>query len=75
MRVPKLYIRELATLEDFVAQTQANKAKLKMNAANARSFHAMRQKVKKIVKEYEQQLEHYRKVALESHMPHAFFFL
>lgn len=36
--------------------------KPKMNATNAKSFNAMRQKMKKLVKEYEVDLENYKKV-------------
>ncbi len=61
--IPRSYIKTLATLEDFVKKTQDDKTlKAKMNATNAKSFNAMKQKLKKHNKTYEKDLEEYRKV-------------
>eukprot|EP01116_Phalansterium_solitarium_P004436 TRINITY_DN1543_c0_g1_i2.p1 TRINITY_DN1543_c0_g1~~TRINITY_DN1543_c0_g1_i2.p1 ORF type:complete len:954 (+),score=408.35 TRINITY_DN1543_c0_g1_i2:149-3010(+) len=60
-RTPRIYIRALVILEDFIKETQDNKDKVKLNTLNARSFNAMKQNLKKHNKKYEKELEDYRK--------------
>jgi translation initiation factor 3 subunit C len=57
--VPPFFIRTLCTLETSLTDTIAREreAKKKMNATNARALTAMKQKVKKAVKEYEIQIK------------------
>jgi translation initiation factor 3 subunit C len=46
--VPKFYYRALATLEDSIEATFANKPAIKkMSSTNAKAFNAMRQRLKK----------------------------
>jgi len=59
--IPRFYIKALVVLEDFVKTTHENKSKVTMNATNAKSFNAMRQKLKKHNKNYEKEIEEYRK--------------
>jgi len=61
-RAPKQYIRTLAELEDFMNEALA-KAKVtpkKMNAIQARSLNAVKQKVKKTNKDYQTEIDRYR---------------
>jgi translation initiation factor 3 subunit C len=60
--VPSFYIRTLASLETSLNQAVAKEkeAKKKMNASNARALTAMKQKVKKVVKEYESDIKQYQ---------------
>ncbi|OBZ68150.1 Eukaryotic translation initiation factor 3 subunit C [Grifola frondosa] len=57
--VPAFYIRTLAGLESSLntAVAKEKEAKKKMNASNARALTAMKQKVKKIVKEHEKEIK------------------
>lgn len=59
---PKVYIKEIAELEDLTFET-LNKQKVtpkKMNATNAKGLNAMKQKVRKNNKEYATEIEKYR---------------
>ncbi|KAL6305030.1 eukaryotic translation initiation factor 3 subunit 8 [Sparassis latifolia] len=60
--VPPFYIRTLTNLESSLnsAVAKEKEAKKKMNASNARALTAMKQKVKKITKEYEKELKQFQ---------------
>lgn len=60
--VPPFYIRTLVDLESALnaAVSKEKEAKKKMNASNARALTAMKQKVKKIVKESEVDVKRYQ---------------
>ncbi|KAI0000335.1 eukaryotic translation initiation factor 3 subunit 8 [Russula vinacea] len=59
--VPPFYIRTLISLEVALnaALAKEKEAKKKMNASNARALTAMKQKVRKTVKEYEKETRQY----------------
>jgi translation initiation factor 3 subunit C len=60
--VPKVYVRAVAELEEFMNETVKDKAAAKkMNAANARALNAIKQKVKRNNRTYEVEIEAYRK--------------
>ncbi|OJD11980.1 eukaryotic translation initiation factor 3 subunit C [Blastomyces percursus] len=59
---PKIYIKSIADLEDFMNETiaeQKSSAK-KMNASNAKGFNAVKQRIKKNNKEYAAEIDKYR---------------
>jgi translation initiation factor 3 subunit C len=62
--IPPFYIRTLVGLEISLnsAIAKEKEAKKKMNATNAKALTAMRQKVKKAVKEYEKEVKQYQTV-------------
>jgi len=62
-KAPKTYIKCLAQLEDFMNETIAKQkvTPKKMNATNARGLNAVKQRVKKTTKDYQDQLDAYRK--------------
>lgn len=61
-KTPKIYIKAIANLEDFMNETIAKqKVSLKkMNATNARGLNAMKQKVKRNNKDHLAEIEKYR---------------
>ncbi|CAM1510368.1 Fc.00g007030.m01.CDS01 [Cosmosporella sp. VM-42] len=61
-KAPKLYIRILAELEDFMNESLAKQkvTPKKMNATQARALNAVKQKIKKTNKEYQTQIDAYR---------------
>jgi Eukaryotic translation initiation factor 3 subunit 8 N-terminus len=62
--VPPFYIRTLISLEAALnaALAKEKEAKKKMNTGNARALTAMKQKVRKSVKEYEKEIKQYNDV-------------
>lgn len=60
--IPPLFIRMIANLETSLSATMAKEkeAKKKMNATNARALNAMKQKIKKTIKEYEKETQKYQ---------------
>ena len=60
--MPKIYIKTIAELEEFMNDTVKDKvATKKMNAANARALNAIKQKVKRNNRTYETEVTAYRK--------------
>lgn len=64
--IPPFFIRTLTGLETSLntALTKEKEAKKKMNASNARALTAMKQKVKKVTKEYENDVKQFQAVSL-----------
>jgi translation initiation factor 3 subunit C len=60
--IPPFYVRTLVSLEASlnIAIAKEKEAKKKMNATNNRALNAMKQKVKKAVKEYEKEIKQYQ---------------
>lgn len=63
--VPPFYIQTLISLEGSINTTVAKEkeAKKKMNATNAKALTAVKQKVKKALKEYEFEVKKYQTVS------------
>lgn len=63
--IPPFFIRQLINLESALntAMAKEKEAKKKMNAANARGLNGMRQKVKKVTKEYEAEVKRFQAVS------------
>ena len=61
-RPPKLFVKTIADLEDFMNEAIAKQkvTPKKMNATNAKGLNAMKQKIKKTNKEYATEIEKYR---------------
>jgi hypothetical protein len=64
--IPSFYIRTLFSLDESLGSAIAREkeAKKKMNATNAKALTAMKQKVKKALKEYEQEIKTFQEVWL-----------
>lgn len=62
--IPPFFIRTVTDLETNVSDAQSKDAKKKMNATNARAFTAMKQKVKKTLKDFEKEVKQYQAVRL-----------
>ncbi|CAK7265932.1 Translation initiation factor 3 subunit c [Sporothrix epigloea] len=62
LKSPKQYIKAVADLEDFLNETiTKQKVSLKkMNATSARGLNAVKQRIRKIVKEIQSQIDEYR---------------
>jgi translation initiation factor 3 subunit C len=59
---PKVYVRAIAELEDFMNETLKDKVTAKkMNATNARALNTIKQRVKRNNRSYEKEVEAYRK--------------
>ncbi|KAJ5201794.1 Eukaryotic translation initiation factor 3 subunit C [Penicillium cinerascens] len=59
---PKVYIKAIADLEDFVNETVSKQksSNKKMNASNQKSLNAVKQRIKKNNKDYAAQIDKYR---------------
>lgn len=62
-KAPKSYIKCIAELEDFLNETLAKQkvTPKKMNATNARGLNAVKQRIKKNNKDYQSQIDAFRK--------------
>ncbi|KAK0711690.1 eukaryotic translation initiation factor 3 subunit C [Lasiosphaeris hirsuta] len=62
-KAPKAYIKCIAELEDFMNETQAKQkvTPKKMNATNARGLNTVKQRIKKNNKDYQAQIDAFRK--------------
>lgn len=62
--VPRLYIKTIAMLEDFINESllKEKESKKKMNATQARALNTMKQKIKKNNRLYEVDIENWRAV-------------
>jgi translation initiation factor 3 subunit C len=60
--IPPFFIRTATELEASVNDAQSKDAKKKMNATNARALTATKQKVKKILKDFEKEVKQYQAV-------------
>ncbi|KAK3990166.1 eukaryotic translation initiation factor 3 subunit 8 N-terminus-domain-containing protein [Cladorrhinum sp. PSN332] len=62
-KAPKSYIKCIAELEDFMNETLAKQkvTPKKMNATNARGLNAVKQRIKKNNKDYQSQIDAFRK--------------
>ncbi|CAG8582803.1 11061_t:CDS:2, partial [Ambispora gerdemannii] len=58
--IPRLYIKAIAELEDFLNESLQKDAKKKMNPSNAKALNAMKQRLKKNNKIYEEDIEKWR---------------
>lgn len=64
--VPPFFLKTLLSLESAVntAQAKDKDSKKKMNANNARALTAVKQKLKKITKEFETEVKRYQAVRI-----------
>jgi translation initiation factor 3 subunit C len=64
--IPPFYVRTLVNLESSVnnALAKEKESKKKMNATNAKALTAMKQKIKRAIKEYETDVKKYLEVAI-----------
>lgn len=65
--VPPFFIRTLTSLESSLntALAKEKEAKKKMSATNARGLTAMKQKIKKVIKEFEKEVNAFNAVRSE----------
>lgn len=65
--IPPFYIRTLISLESSLstAVSKEKDAKKKMNATNAKALTAMKQKLKKGIKEYEKEIKDFQTVRVQ----------
>ncbi len=58
-KAPKIYIQAVADLEDYMNEVIAKQkvTPKKMNAISARGLNAVKQKIKKVNKEYQAQID------------------
>ena len=66
--IPPFFIRTITDLETSINDAQSKDAKKKMNATNARAFTAMKQRVKKTLKDFEKEVKRYQAVCLTTDM-------
>jgi translation initiation factor 3 subunit C len=66
--IPPFYVKTLISLETAINETIAKEkeAKKRMNATNGKALTAMKQKVKKAMKEYEKDITRYQAVRTTS---------
>ncbi|KXJ88791.1 eukaryotic translation initiation factor 3 subunit 8 N-terminus-domain-containing protein [Microdochium bolleyi] len=66
-RGPKVYIKAIAELEDAMNETIAKQkvTPKKMNATSARGLNAVKQKIKKLVKDFQAQIDEFRADPME----------
>lgn len=64
--MPRVYIKTIASLEDFLneALQKEKEAKKKMNATQAKALNSMKNKIKKIVRQFEDEVEKWRQVSV-----------
>lgn len=69
--VPPFFMRTLVNLESSLnaAVSKEKEAKKKMNASNARALTAMKQKVKKVIKEFEIEVKKFQEVYYHTNFP------
>jgi translation initiation factor 3 subunit C len=64
--IPPFFVRHLTTMESSITAALASEKEKaggkKMNATNAKALTAMRQKVKKTIKEYEKEVKRFQEV-------------
>ena len=70
--IPPLFIRTTTQLESSVSDAQSKDAKKKMNATNARALTAVKQKVKKTLKDFEKEAKQYQAVRCTTDAMHGF---
>ena len=66
--IPPFFIRTITDLESSVNDAQSKDAKKKMNATNARALTAMKQKVKKTLKDFEKEAKQYQAVRCATYL-------
>ncbi|GBB90228.1 hypothetical protein RclHR1_01710028 [Rhizophagus clarus] len=68
--MPRVYIKTIASLEDFLNEAlqkeKEKEAKKKMNATQAKALNSMKNKIKKIVRQFEDEVERWRQNPVES---------
>ncbi|CAG8679186.1 24022_t:CDS:10 [Dentiscutata erythropus] len=62
LKIPRLYIKTIASLEDFLSEAlqKEKESKKKMNAIQAKALNSMKQKIKKNNRLYEEDIEKWR---------------